>query len=93
MSTEENSFEKWTLALGVMALGMWLRPFVAVSLWKAHLVPMGAPTVGLWWMFWATTSVSILLGLTSPSDKSLSAMIIQDLVHKVFLLVLWAALT
>lgn len=48
----ENSLEKWMCALGIIALGFWFRPFVGVELWAAHVVPLGAPAVSFWWMFW-----------------------------------------
>ena len=92
--SEKNSLEKWTVAIGLALFIFWFRPFVAVALWHTHLVPMGAPSVEFWWMFWALFAFVIVHGThTLDTDKGLSMGITMTAAHIVLLLIIWLTMT
>lgn len=89
---EKNSFEKWVVALAMGGLYMWFRPFVALALWRTHIMPMGAPAVEFWWMFWALFACAAVSGVSSD-DKGLTHAMTSMVGSMILLLCVWTWMT
>jgi hypothetical protein len=79
-------FESFMAALCLFCLCIWLRVSAAMAAWHVHLVPMGAPPVQWWWMFWALATLSLFMpghasGAGSKPKSNPTTTIVSQIVY------------
>ncbi len=93
MAINDDNFGKIMLGVVLIPFGMWWRPFACLGMWDAHAVPIGAPAVGFWWMFWLLTMLGAVIHVPAAGKESFTGSVVRSVFNHALLGAIWLVTT